>query len=277
MQTVQQLSDRIYYLPPYPKTDRPILAAVVGDSRTLLIDAGNSAEHAKLFNQQLNVHGICGHLLALTHWHWDHVFGLQEMNLPSIANNLTLQGMKKLQGYSWNDQALDRRVEQGIEIPFCSEAIKLELGADRNVMIPDPTITFDHQIKLNLGGVSCIIEHVGGDHSPDSTLIYVPEEKMLFLGDCLYANMYAEKWHYTTENITKLLDRIDEFDAETFFLSHHPGPFTKEEFSSFRSLLKTCARLAEKHQGERDSMAHEMASLLQRELNEEEKELWSTS
>lgn len=27
MQTVQQLSDRIYYLPPYPKTDRPILAA----------------------------------------------------------------------------------------------------------------------------------------------------------------------------------------------------------------------------------------------------------
>lgn len=272
MQTVQQLSDRIYYLPPYPKTDRPILAAVVGDSRTLLINAGNSAEHAKLFNQQLNVHGICGHLLALTHWHWDHVFGLQEMNLPSIANNLTLQGMKKLQGYSWNDQALDRRVEQGIEIPFCSEAIKLELGADRNVMIPDPTITFDHQIKLNLGGVSCIIEHVGGDHSPDSTLIYVPEEKMLFLGDCLYANMYAEKWHYTTENITKLLDRIDEFDAETFFLSHHPGPFTKE-FSSFRSLLKTCARLAEKHQGERDSMAHEMASLLQRELNEEEKEI----
>ncbi|MFC0015196.1 MULTISPECIES: MBL fold metallo-hydrolase [Allobacillus] len=273
MQTIQQLSDRLYYLPPYPKTDRPILAAVVGDTHTLIIDAGNSAEHAKLFKQQLSAHEIYGDLLALTHWHWDHVFGLQEMNLPSVANNLTFQGIQNLQRYSWDDQALDRRVEQGIEIPFCADAIKLEFGDERNIFIPDPTLTFDQQIKLNLGGVSCMIEHVGGDHSPDSTLIYIPEEKMLFLGDCLYANMYAEKWHYTTENITILLEKIDEFDAETFFLSHHPAPLNKNEFSSFQSLMRMCARLAEKHQGEPDSMIREMVSLLQRDLNEEEQEI----
>src|SRR5690606_41603367 len=79
MQTLQKLSDRLYYLPPYQKTDRPILGAVVGDKHTLLIDSGNSANHAKLFKDQLASHQIYGDLLALTHWHWDHVFGLSEM------------------------------------------------------------------------------------------------------------------------------------------------------------------------------------------------------
>lgn len=273
MQTLKKLSDRLFYLPPYQKTDRPILAAIVGDKQTLLIDAGNSSNHAKYFKEQLASYHLTGDILALTHWHWDHVFGLREMDVPSVANSMTYNKVKELQKLSWEDKELDGRVEAGIEIPFCADAIKLELGSMREVIIPDPTIIFDKQIKLNIGGVTCIIEHVGGDHSPDSNLIYIAEEKTLFLGDCLYANMYAEKWHYTIEKMYKLLEKIEGYDVEIFFLSHHPAPLTKDEFTSFVSLLKTSAELTNKHKGKIEAIVEEMSSLFDRDVTEDDLEI----
>ncbi len=181
MQTLEKLSNRLFYLPPYKKTDRPILAAVVGDNQTLLIDAGNSSSHAKLFKEQLASYHIFGDMVALTHWHWDHVFGLSEMDMSSITNFMTYDKIKELQELSWEDKKLDERVKAGIEIPFCADAIKLELGRKREITIPDPTIIFEKQIKLNLGGVTCIMEHVGGDHSTDSNLLYIPGKKRYFL------------------------------------------------------------------------------------------------
>ena len=273
MQTLEKLSDRLFYLPSYQKTDRPILVAVVGDNQTLLIDAGNSSSHAKLFKEQLASYHVSGDILALTHWHWDHVFGLSEMGMPSIVNSMTYNKVKDLQKLSWENKDLDDRVEAGSEIPFCADAIKLELGSTREVIIPDPTIIFDKGLKLNIGGITCIIEHVGGDHSSDSNIIYIPEEKMLFLGDCLYANMYAEKWHYTIKKMAQLLEKINNYDAEIYFLSHHPAPLTKNEFASFFSLLKTSAELTEKHKGEIESIATEMAFLFGRNLTEDDLEI----
>lgn len=273
MQTLQKLSNRLFYLPSYQKTDRPILVAIVGDDQTLLIDAGNSSNHAKQFKEQLASYHIIGDILALTHWHWDHVFGLCEMDMPSIANFITNDKITQLQQLSWEDKELDERVEAGIEIPFCADAIKLELGSNREVIIPNPTIIFEKRIRLNLGGATCIIEQVGGDHSSDSNLIYIPEEKALFLGDCLYANMYAEKWHYTIEKMCKLLEKIESYDAEIYFLSHHPAPLTKEEFDHFALLLKTSALLTKKHNGELKDVAEEMSSHFGRELTEDDLEI----
>lgn len=273
MQTLQKLSNRLFYLPPVQLTDRPILAAIVGDDQTLLIDAGNSSNHAKLFKEQLASYHVTGDILALTHWHWDHIFGLNEMDMPSIANNMTYEKIRELQQLSWEDKELDERVEAGIEIPFCADAIKLELRNDRDIMIPNPTIIFEEQIKLNLGGVTCIIEHIGGDHSADSNLLYIEEEKTIFLGDCLYANLYAEKWHYTIKKMGKLLEKIEKYDAEIYFLSHHPGPLTKDEFFSFVTLLKTSALLTEKHKGKLEKIKTEMASYFQRELTEDDLEI----
>lgn len=273
MQTLQKLSDRLYYLPPVQETDRPILAAIVGDDKTLLIDAGNSNSHAKHFKKQLAAYQINGDLLALTHWHWDHVFGLFEMDMPSIANLITYEKVKELQTLSWEDKELDERVEAGIEIPFCANAIKLELGSKRDVVIANPTIIFENRIQLDLGGVSCIVEHVGGDHSSDSNLLYIPEEKTLFLGDCLYANLYAEKWHYTIEKMLTLLKKIESYDAELYFLSHHPAPLRKDEFADFVSLLKTSAVLTRKHKGELEAIKSEMSSLFRRKLTEDDLEI----
>ncbi|MBP1971368.1 glyoxylase-like metal-dependent hydrolase (beta-lactamase superfamily II) [Virgibacillus natechei] len=208
----------------------------------------------------------------LTHWHWDHVFGMSEMKIPIISNKMTYNGIKQLQELSWEDGPLDQRVKAGLEIPFCADAIKKELGNDRDITLLDPDIQFETRMKLNLGGLTCVIEHVGGDHSNDSSIIYIPEEKVLFLGDCLYANLYADKWNYTIDITLKLIERMEEYDAEIVFLSHHNEPLNKSEFQAFLQLLKKIGYFTEKYNGDYKSIAAELSKYLRRELNEMEVE-----
>src|SRR5699024_10896015 len=108
-----------------------------------------------------------------------------QMNMLTIAHEKTKTQLKKIMDYEWSDEALDDRVEIGLEHQFCSEMIKKEFGVDRNITITLPNITFKEELEIDLGGIRCVIKHVGGDHSDDSSLIFVEEEKVLFLGDCL--------------------------------------------------------------------------------------------
>ncbi|MCG7345699.1 MBL fold metallo-hydrolase [Sporosarcina sp. ACRSL] len=272
MQKLVKVTDRLYYLPSVQETDRPILGAIIGEEKTLLIDAGNSSQHTNLFLQQLKEIGVEPDLLALTHWHWDHVFGLSEVDMPSIAFQESYENMKEMQSLSWEDEDLDQRVREGTEIEFCADAIKLEFGNERNIEVKLPTMTFKERMTIHLGDLTCEIEHVGGDHSSDSCVIFVPEEKALFVGDCLYANMYAEKWNYTVEKTLKLVQKLETYDADIFFLSHHPGPLTKEAFNSLVYLLKSVAELTQKHAGNEEAIRQELSVHLQRNLNEDELE-----
>jgi glyoxylase-like metal-dependent hydrolase (beta-lactamase superfamily II) len=249
MQTLEKLSDRFWYQTPVSETDRPILGAVVGDDMTLMIDAGNSEDHARYFLEELAKQNVTlPSMVAITHWHWDHIFGLSALRIPSIASNQTKARMEELIPYVWSDEALDKRVEEGIEIEFCSTAIKKEFSGHREIKIKLPTITFDDKIEIHLGGVTCILQYAGGDHSSDSIVVYVKEEKILFLADCIYPSIYAPKRNYTVKNTLEMLDILDAFDAETYILSHWK-PITREEFLKEANLLRTVATLTEKHAG----------------------------
>ena len=110
---LKQLTDDIVYLPHKHETDRPILAAISGKNRTLIVDAGNSTAHASLFRNELERNNIqMGDLLVITHWHWDHIFGMHGMGLPTIAHRITRDKIVEMKDYQWTDEALDKRVEE---------------------------------------------------------------------------------------------------------------------------------------------------------------------
>lgn len=155
MQTLKQHSDRFWYMDPVAETDRPILGAVVGDTHTLMIDAGNSETHTILFLDALTERGIKRpSIVMLTHWHWDHIFGLSALtDIVSVTSTATKAGMERLLPYAWDDASLAERVEDGSEIAFCAEAIKLEYGEERSMRVVLPTLTFDDTLTLDLGGV----------------------------------------------------------------------------------------------------------------------------
>ena len=61
---------------------------VVGNNKTLMIDAGNSEDHANYFIQKtLKQENVTPDMVVLTHWHWDHIFGLPALpHAVSIAS-----------------------------------------------------------------------------------------------------------------------------------------------------------------------------------------------
>ena len=183
-QSLQRLSENIVYLPDDPTTDRPILAAISGANRTLMIDAGASPAHVALFHCECERQQIPrADFAVITHWHWDHSFGMSALAMPVIAHVETRNHLQRMLAYAWTDEAVDRRVQEGIEIPFCAVMIKKEYANRDEIVITLPDLVFEIRLVLDLGGLHCVVEHVGGDHSNDSLIIFVEEERTLFLGD----------------------------------------------------------------------------------------------
>ncbi|ATP95979.1 MBL fold metallo-hydrolase [Bacillus altitudinis] len=273
MHTIKKIGKTFSYITPVSLTDRPILGMVVGNNKTLMIDAGNSEDHANYFIQKtLKQENATADLVVLTHWHWDHIFGLPALpDTVSIASAQTRKEMEELVPFSWSDEAIDERVREGTEIEFCAKAIKEEYKNHREIQVVLPDVTFDRRMEIDLGGVTCVVQHVGGDHAADSVIVYVKEEKILFLGDCIYPKMYAEKVHYTVKEILRLLDELDAFDAETYIPSHQ-RPWTKEEFRQETDKLRMMAKYTDLYGGDQERIKSEYQTHVNRELKEDELE-----
>ncbi|GHH99889.1 MBL fold metallo-hydrolase [Neobacillus kokaensis] len=271
MQLIENIGGRFWYMTPVSETDRPILGMVVGNDKTLMIDAGNSEQHAKYFLEELSKSQVPNpDIVVLTHWHWDHIFGLAALTKTvSIASNKTKKEMEKLLPLSWSDAALDARVKAGTEIEFCANAIQKEFTEHRDIKIVLPDVTFEKQVEIDLGGVTCIVQHVGGDHAADSVIVYIPEEKILFLGDCIYPDIFSEKENYTINETLQLLDRLEAFDADTYILSHWK-PISKEEFNQEVTMLRTIAKYTETYKGNKQKIIDEYEKYENRNLTDDE-------
>ncbi|HLU21062.1 MAG TPA: MBL fold metallo-hydrolase [Bacillaceae bacterium] len=271
MHSINKIGEHFWYITPIAVTDRPILGMVVGNNKTLMIDAGNSEDHANYFMREtLTGESQYPDMVVLTHWHWDHIFGLSALpNTVSISSTKTKKEMEKLIPYSWSNEAIDERVKEGIEIEFCAKAIKNEYENHRNITIVLPDVTFEKRVEIDLGGVTCIVQHVGGDHAADSVIIYIKEDKILFLADCIYPNMYSRKEHYTIKETIRLLDELELYDADTYIPSHQ-RPLSKEEFKLEVAKLRTIAKYTASHGNDKQKIMESYEAHVNRELTDDE-------
>lgn len=230
---LKKLTERVYYMPHSEKTDRPVMGLICGDKYSLVVDAGNSEAHAEEFLQEalkLNIAPL--KYLVITHWHWDHVFGMSRMNLINICQNNTKAKLIEMQNLKWDDVSLDERVRFGEEIEFCRDMIKLELPVRDNLVIGNADIAFSETLEVDLGGVICNIENVKGDHSEDSAVVYVQEEKVMFLGDCFSEDLYTGDWSYSKKRFYPMVDKVRNYDVE-WYVSSHNEPESRAQMDNF--------------------------------------------
>lgn len=229
---MQRLKDHIFYIPSNADTDRPVIGLISGSKHSLIVDGGNSPHHAREILAAIEQLGVnnCKYL-ALTHWHWDHVFGVHYINLLTICHELTQERLRHMQQLDWSDQALDERVASGEEIEFCSTMIKKEMPSREGLILGRGDITFEGRINIDLGGVHCIIENVGGDHGADCSIVYIPEDKVMFLGDCLGSDLYSGPRSYSKKAL-EMIEKIMKYEVETY-ISSHDEPLDKEEVHGF--------------------------------------------
>lgn len=252
---LNQISEHVFWLPSDSTTDRPVLGALVGKEGALIVDAGNSPAHVSLFLDEYSKRRLPSpRYLALTHWHWDHVFGAHAFNLLTFASLETRRAVQKMATLDWSDEALEQRIAEGTEIEFCRDMMKLELPDRSGLIIKPPDIGFSGQIELDLGGTTCRLIQVGGDHSSDSIVVYTPQDKIMFLGDCLYPDLYSGERSFTTHKLFQLIDCLLSYDVE-YYLEAHALPASRQEMLQYTDLFKCIGRIVE-HAG-----AHRPAAL----------------
>lgn len=229
MSVLTKISEHVYWMPPGPP-DRPSVGAVVGDRRALMLDAGSSKAHTREFLDALWVEiAVRPSAVVYTHSHWDHVFGGAELGGHVIAHASTAEWLIELAGTDWSDDGLERRVAAGIVSPQHAAHVKQELPSPRRVEVAPADIVFQQGLDLELGGVTVRVQHVGGDHSADSSVMFVEPDRVLFLGDCLSG---SPEGTLTAELAFPLHEAILGFDAELYIEGHHESVSSRAEIES---------------------------------------------
>lgn len=240
-----RVSDGVYYSTKDDYYDQPCLYAVVGSRRTLMVDGGVTPDRAREFVSLLRREtGRGADFAAVTHWHWDHTFGLPGIDAPVLACVETARHIARMAGYSsWSDEALEARICSGEEIGACAENIRKNYpgGARSRISLRSPDILFDGLLELDLGGLTCRLTQLPPVHTNDGVAIHVPERNVLILGDAMYANCYDKPAHYCAQPVLDLISFIRGTGADMLLVSHME-PETAEELRQYNGMLETAAR-----------------------------------
>ncbi len=261
----EQISPHILIMHAEHATDRPVLAAITGERRTLLMDAGASPAHAGQFREELERRGCrLPDMLVLTHWHWDHSFGMSGWDIPAVAHEETAEALAALSGRGWSEEEMAELVQAGTISEASVQHIRLEYGDSGTVAIRQPDIIFTGRITFDLGGVTCELIHVGGDHSADSCVLYVQEDKVLFLGDALGPSVYGGPYKYSSTGFLRLLEMAYGFGAE-WYVESHGVPMNDQDFRADLVPWERLARVVDVFGHNRERVVLEMKEYLKLE------------
>lgn len=224
---LNRISERIWIYPFEEERDRPNLGYIRGDRWSLAVDAGHSADHTGSFYRALEEAGLpLPSLTVLTHWHWDHTFGMHAVSGLCLANELTNRLL-----HSISDQISRKGRDWFLSL---DEKIGSEYAGGRPIVITFPDLLYSGAFTADAGNCPIRIFQAESPHTEDSTLVYVGGEKVLFAGDAAYG--VFPTWESDPLLCGKLAEAIRPLDAELCVLSHQ-APASKAE--TLRDLLET--------------------------------------
>ena len=216
---LSRLTERIWYYPFEKERDRPNLGYIRGDRWSLAVDAGHSQAHTAEFYRALEEAGLpLPQLTVLTHWHWDHTFGMHAVHGLCLANERTNEHLRDFR---------QRVGREGTQVFFSlDKSVRLEYAENRPVVITLADLVFTGEMLLDPGGCPVRLFQAASPHTDDSTLVYVPGEKTLFLGDA--AGGVFPTWEKDPALSRALADAIENTSAE-ICLEGHWTPETRRE------------------------------------------------
>ena len=148
---------------------------VVTDDGVVVVDAlGSPALADELIAEIRRVTAQPIRYVIVTHFHADHIYGLQAFK----AVGATIIAHPAGREYLSSDTA-QRRLEASRQemFPWIDDQTRL-LGADRWLDQEDST--------LRVGSHAFRIRHVGPAHTPEDLVVYVPKAGVLFAGDLVF-------------------------------------------------------------------------------------------
>ena len=104
---------------------------------------------------------------------------------------------------------------------------------------------------MDVGGVTGLVKEIINPHTELGTIVYVPEEKTVFLGDAAYGCSKNGHNYYDREKTIFMMNEIDSYEAD-YFLCSHESICTRAEMDSYWKdlnmgidMTKGCATIEE--------------------------------
>jgi glyoxylase-like metal-dependent hydrolase (beta-lactamase superfamily II) len=186
---------------------------VVTDEGVVVIDALGSPSLAQLLMQQIRkVTDKPVVKVIVTHYHADHVYGLQYFKERG-AEIIAPSGAEE---YLESDAARDRLEERRFSLePWVNE--------DTHLVSPDRYV--DAALELKLGGVKFQLTVIGDAHSDADMTVYVESDKVLYSGDVIFEGRVPFLGSANTKLWLKVLDEMNSADLAALVSGH--GPYQK--------------------------------------------------
>ncbi|WP_168928310.1 MBL fold metallo-hydrolase [Paenibacillus ginsengarvi] len=225
---LRRLTDRVFYTMFSKESDRPVLGYIQGQKRSIMVDSGNSKNHVEMFNEAVRKEGFRKpDVIAITHWHWDHTFGMHAVEGVTVTHKKTNDKLAEIAKWEWTDSEMKKRLAEEVEIEFADTCIRQEYPLLSEIRVVTSDISFSGSMEIDLGGLVAELHHVASPHSDDSVCIFVPQERVLFISDAVgvdyYNNCYLDK-----DQLRSLLTAIEGFDFDTCVVGH-AEPVSKQK------------------------------------------------
>ena len=220
-----------------------------------------------------------------THWHFDHNNGTSAYlkafpGLKVVSERATAKYIELNAGW-WAKMSiaansprrlahadLEKQYETGkdAEGKELSETTRRELADNlrkqtsefaelANLQVVTPGVTFEKKLALTIGGRKIEMRDLGHANSPNDTVVYLPDEKILFTGDIVVESplpfvgaSWPVKW-------IPVLRQIEQWPARLWVPGHGPVMQDASYIGSVRLLLETAMREVEAHLREGKTLA----------------------
>lgn len=183
---------------------------VVTPAGVVVIDALGSPELARrLVAEIAKVTKKPIHTVVLTHYHADHIYGLQvfkDMGARIVAHTAARE-------YLTSDTARLRLETSRQELwPWVDEKTRL---------VPaDEWLTGAKM--LNIGGVVFDIQPVGPSHTAEDLVVYLPQKRVLFAGDLVFRNRIPFVGQADSRHWIEAMQSLLAFQAQWVVPGHGP-------------------------------------------------------
>lgn len=211
---------------------------VVTASGVVVIDALGSPQLARELMQEIRrVTGKNVTHVIVTHYHADHIYGLQEFKRAGariIAHRGALE-------YLHSEIAASRLAASRIDLAPWIDAQTRLVPADEWI---------DRPRELLVGGIRLQLMPVGPAHTPEDLVVFLPSEKVLFAGDLVFRGRIPFVGQARSGEWIQALDQMLPLDAQAVVPGHGPVSrnaradveLTRDYLSYLRTTMGRAAR-----------------------------------
>lgn len=176
--TIEKVSDHVWAIPGKGRPVVPNVGIIVGDSATMVVDTGMGLKNGELVVRQAEKLSKNPTLyLTTTHAHPEHVTG--EPAFPPAA--------KWIINEAQNEDL--EKILPGFITAFSGRSPEMKAML-QDVKMRNPDIVFDHEAKVDLGGVTVRMTYYGPAHTHGDEVILVEPDSVLLPGDLVQNKMF---------------------------------------------------------------------------------------